>query len=71
MPLEIPAFIARAKVDGVGLRYEWDDGHTECAFEPIDKSLEKKLPRQANLWVSQSGSGRSASAWYRAISACS
>jgi H+-transporting ATPase len=29
------------------------------------------LPRQANLWVSQSGSGRLPSAWYRAISACS
>ncbi len=28
-------------------------------------------PRQANLWVSQSGSGRLPSAWYRAISACS
>ncbi len=28
-------------------------------------------PRQQNLWVSQSGSGRSPSAWYRAISACS
>ncbi len=30
-----------------------------------------KGPRQQNLWVSQSGSGRSPSAWYRAISACS
>jgi hypothetical protein len=29
------------------------------------------VPRQANLWVSQSGSGRLPSAWYRAISACS
>jgi hypothetical protein len=33
-------------------------------------ALQKK-PRQANLWVSQSGSGRWPSAWYSAISACS
>jgi hypothetical protein len=30
----------------------------------------EKEPRQQNLWVSQSGSGRSPRAWYRAISAC-
>jgi len=29
------------------------------------------LPRQPNLWVSQSGSGSSPRPWYRAISACS
>ncbi len=29
------------------------------------------LPLQQNLWASQSGSGSSPSAWYRAISACS
>jgi hypothetical protein len=29
------------------------------------------LPRQENLWVSQSGSGRLPSEWYRAISAWS
>ena len=34
-------------------------------------SQDRKEPRQANLWVSQSGSGRPPRAWYRAISACS
>jgi hypothetical protein len=31
----------------------------------------EKVPRQPNLWVSQSGWGRFPRAWYRAISACS
>jgi hypothetical protein len=33
--------------------------------------IEEFSPRQPNLWVSQSGSGKPPSAWYKAISACS
>ncbi len=42
------------------------------AFETVvaGARLMARAPQQ-NLWVSQSGSGRSPSAWYRAISACS
>jgi predicted DCC family thiol-disulfide oxidoreductase YuxK len=46
----------------------WDAYETIHLVMP-DGSMKK--PRQANLWVSQSGSGRLPSAWYRAISACS
>ena len=42
-----------------------------CSLPRYEMHKPYSVPRQPNLWVSQSGSGSSPRPWYRAISACS